>query len=562
MAAAFELCAPRLVSTTLTEVKSDLASLEQLISLLLQKQTDLSARLTSLEVPRSTCPVGRDVKVNACSPRASTWSTVVRGSKRRFPPPGPARLDGAGIGLKLHNSFAPLALLPTPPGPRLNEIHKDPTIRSSIQRRGQASNPRRPRGSRKATSNSNRSPGGLVDPGHASGKRGRRPASPLQPSRKGTSKRDRSPGGAAGPELAAEKRPRVSSPSLETSTTDSSSQPPGSDLANHPAGELSSAVGTASLHVGQSSSTLSVAENASLDASPSTPPVDGSCQRSPANFDFDHLTDWPPLSANANDADLSASQSLPAGNVLPADSNSPVGASTPANANAVDMSSSKSPPTRSSVCKASLDSLSSPGLSDAGAVSPATDGNPAVGPVLQSLQLPSSTAIYGDAECDPEILIVGDSIVRHLILPRAVTYCVSGGRIIDISKLIPTLLDVHPNVNIVIAHVGTNDVMARNSLKLQRELETLCFTVESLGKRCIMSGPIPFNSTHSERFSRLLSLHNWLKNFCSDAGFDFIANFDIFWTNSHLYKPDGVHPNSRGIQQLTTNFIHFIASTL
>ncbi|KAL2077886.1 hypothetical protein ACEWY4_027390 [Coilia grayii] len=181
------------------------------------------------------------------------------------------------------------------------------------------------------------------------------------------------------------------------------------------------------------------------------------------------------------------------------------------------------------------------------------------------LQLPPFTSIhfYRDVLCNPEILIVGDSIVRDLIIPSAITYCISGGRVIDISQLIPSLLDRHPSVNIVIVHVGTNDVMARSSIKLQDELETLCLTIESHGKRCIMSGPIPFNSSHSERFSRLYSLHTWLKNFCSAAGHDFIANFDIFWTNSRLYRSDGVHPNKLGLRQLTTNFIQFIAfSTL
>lgn len=180
---------------------------------------------------------------------------------------------------------------------------------------------------------------------------------------------------------------------------------------------------------------------------------------------------------------------------------------------------------------------------------------------IECLKLPPRTTTHYDfkVRCNPEILIVGDSIVRHLILPGAITYSISGGKVSDISQLIPALLDWHPSINIVIIHVGTNDVMARSSLRLQDELETLCFTIESIGKRCIMSGPIPFNSNQSERFSRLYSLHNWLKNFCYAAGHDFISNFDLFWTNSSLYSQDGVHPNTKGIQQLTMNFIQFIA---
>ena len=126
-------------------------------------------------------------------------------------------------------------------------------------------------------------------------------------------------------------------------------------------------------------------------------------------------------------------------------------------------------------------------------------------------------------------------------------------------ELIPTLIDLHPSVKFVLAHVGTNDVMARNSSKLQSDLESLCSTVESLGRHCLMSGPIPTLSKHSERFSRLYSLHIWLKNFCSATGYDFISNFDYFWTNSGLYRKDGLHPNRKGTKQLTDNFIQCIA---
>lgn len=170
-------------------------------------------------------------------------------------------------------------------------------------------------------------------------------------------------------------------------------------------------------------------------------------------------------------------------------------------------------------------------------------------------QLPLKLAVNSNSaiSSNPEILIVGDSIVRYLTLPGAITYCLSGGKVVDLIELIPTLIDLHPTVNIVLAHVGTNDVMARNSSKLHADLESLCYTIESLGKCCLLSGPIP---------TPLFGLHHWLKNFCSAAGYDFISDFDYFWTNPSLYRADGVHPNRKGTNQLTTNFIQFIAFSL
>ncbi len=103
-------------------------------------------------------------------------------------------------------------------------------------------------------------------------------------------------------------------------------------------------------------------------------------------------------------------------------------------------------------------------------------------------QLPPKLAVYSAVSSNPEILIVGDSIVRYLTLPCAIT---SGGKVVDLIEIIPTLIDLHPTVNIVLAHIGTNDIMAINSSKLHADLESLCYTIESLGKCCLLSGPIP-----------------------------------------------------------------------
>ena len=53
--------------SALTEIKGELASIEQLISVLLQKQTDLVARLTSIEepwLPSSTAGVAPKIPTN------------------------------------------------------------------------------------------------------------------------------------------------------------------------------------------------------------------------------------------------------------------------------------------------------------------------------------------------------------------------------------------------------------------------------------------------------------------------------------------------------------------
>ena len=89
----------------------------------------------------------------------------------------------------------------------------------------------------------------------------------------------------------------------------------------------------------------------------------------------------------------------------------------------------------------------------------------------------------------PSILVIGDSITRFIKLPCGITYCYSGCKVSDVPLDIPALLDHHPTVHTVIVHVGTNDIMSRQSIKLQSDFESLTLTLESLGKTCILSGP-------------------------------------------------------------------------
>ena len=133
--------------------------------------------------------------------------------------------------------------------------------------------------------------------------------------------------------------------------------------------------------------------------------------------------------------------------------------------------------------------------------------------------------------------------MRFVKLPGAVTYCLSGGKTSDFIELIPALLDFHPSVHTVLVHMGMNDVMSRQSHRLHYELESLVSTVESLGRRCVLSGPLPCMSKSSERFSPLFSLHQWMLNFSTATGVGFISHFDSFWTKQDLFKRDGLHPH-------------------
>lgn len=141
------------------------------------------------------------------------------------------------------------------------------------------------------------------------------------------------------------------------------------------------------------------------------------------------------------------------------------------------------------------------------------------------------------------------------------TYCLSGGKKTDFIELIPAVLDIHPSVHTVIVHTGRNYVMSKQSIKLQFELDSLASIVESLGRRCILSGPTPM-SKGSEHFSCLFNLHVWMQNISTATGLGFNSHFDYFWTKRDLFKCDGLHLNRKGTGILTKNCIHFIAFSL
>lgn len=115
--------------------------------------------------------------------------------------------------------------------------------------------------------------------------------------------------------------------------------------------------------------------------------------------------------------------------------------------------------------------------------------------------------------------MIGYSFTRFVEVPCGITYCFSVVKVVVIIQNVPSILDRHLSVHTVIVHAGANDVMARQLIKLQSNFECLTATLKSLGKTCILSGPIPSRGPGTEHFSHLFSLHCWVQNFCTATGF-------------------------------------------
>lgn len=150
-------------------------------------------------------------------------------------------------------------------------------------------------------------------------------------------------------------------------------------------------------------------------------------------------------------------------------------------------------------------SASSTPLSIAAAVSVA----PASSHPTASAANTASTLVFSP----PDFIILGDSMVRSVLIPRGITYPFSGAKILDLLEHAPAIIERHPSAHTVIVHGGVNDLRCRQSSKLRADYEILAESIESLGKLCVFSGLIPSLRRSSEMFSTLCSADQWLKNF-------------------------------------------------
>ena len=153
----------------------------------------------------------------------------------------------------------------------------------------------------------------------------------------------------------------------------------------------------------------------------------------------------------------------------------------------------------------------------------------------------------------PAVLVVGSSMVRHVVLPKAQTLCFPGARVLDIKVKLPSLLDQYPSASTVILHIGSNDIKAQQSEKLKKDFISLIDTLLDSRAQCVISGPMPSPCWGDIKFSRLLNLHIWLKGYCRSLGIPFIDNFTTFLDRPTLFRYDGLHLNWSGSRLLANN---------
>ena len=149
----------------------------------------------------------------------------------------------------------------------------------------------------------------------------------------------------------------------------------------------------------------------------------------------------------------------------------------------------------------------------------------------------------------PTVLIIGDSMVRNIHIPNAITYCYPGANTKFILDRLPIILaSIPPTIKQLVLHVGVND---RQSVETRKNFEHILDLLLGCGKQIFISGPIPLLRRGEERFSRLLDMHYWLQAVCSSCGIIYIHNFHLFWARPVFYSRDGLHPSVQGNNSLS-----------
>ncbi|KAK7899168.1 hypothetical protein WMY93_020021 [Mugilogobius chulae] len=121
----------------------------------------------------------------------------------------------------------------------------------------------------------------------------------------------------------------------------------------------------------------------------------------------------------------------------------------------------------------------------------------------------------------------------------------------------PTVLvlgsSILPSVSTVVIHVGSNDLKRQQSEKLKDDFIALINSIQSTGKKCVISGPLPAPCFGDVKFSRLRQLHVWLKAFCAAKEIPFVDNFAAFFRRPELFRRDRLHLSFSGARLLSFN---------
>ncbi|XP_063044054.1 uncharacterized protein LOC134438420 [Engraulis encrasicolus] len=91
----------------------------------------------------------------------------------------------------------------------------------------------------------------------------------------------------------------------------------------------------------------------------------------------------------------------------------------------------------------------------------------------------------------PSTVLIGSSMVRHVTLRNAQTWCLPGALVADVQSNVPDALSQYPTATTLIVHAGSNDIRLQQSKKLESDFLSLINTLRSTGKNTLSQAPSP-----------------------------------------------------------------------
>ena len=158
----------------------------------------------------------------------------------------------------------------------------------------------------------------------------------------------------------------------------------------------------------------------------------------------------------------------------------------------------------------------------------------------------------------PEVLVVGDSMVRYLDRTfcekqrkKRMRVCFPGAGVRDVTERYDRVVAGSARESVVVLHVGSNDVERVRSEELIGRYRELLEKVGRSGRKCIMSGVLPRMNVGSMWHARAIGLNERVKEMCRSMNVQFMDEWSKFYGRKELYAIDKVHLSKRGVDVLS-----------
>lgn len=154
---------------------------------------------------------------------------------------------------------------------------------------------------------------------------------------------------------------------------------------------------------------------------------------------------------------------------------------------------------------------------------------------------------------DIRYLVVGDSRARPLerVLCEGRDKCVirPGATVAEVGSAVQQQLK-KCDPEVIIVHVGVNDVGPRRSVKLLNDYHALLRTLREARRPTIVTGILPRGVASNEWYSRAIAANSSVQSMCANMGLHFVDLWQEFFGRETYYLRDGLHLSDEGARAL------------